>query len=948
MREMRRMKKNIFHLLFTALLLAAVWSVPSYADEDPVELDLAKGDVVITNAGYSHGGGKIVPHQGSYVITSSSSEPVAHTITIESELADVTLRDVLAATADTSPLSLGGSLDHAMLRLQLDGTNVLQCTKGNYAGIFVPEGALLVIEDSMGSLSVTGSGTAAGIGGGSREEPLPGIVSENCGSITIHGGIITVTGGTAGGSGIGGAVGGRGGSIEITGGSLVISPGADGTGMGSSSKWADKQNGGSIEITGGTVSISGSLGAEGDVLLGVEDGAPWVVAEQMGARINGFSGVLFQGTEGRFYGNRTYVLERDRTILTGKTLLADAKTTVEIREGACLTINGTFENEGSLRLASENCIKQGKEGRLGGRGKFTVPGITADMISVPSNLVYDSTEGEDITGTVLEQIQLDRKKRGRKELFGVEFTVIPDFTGWDTKEIDWPVLEPGEYTVTFSKGGEQPLKKRFMVYSPGEAVRSGLASIEVFQKPFKMTYSYGDSFDSTDMIVVGTYEDGSIRNVTSLVNVEWETFDLGVHAVKITCARDEERQELSCLLEGIVIVAKEIDVSDLYWNVEEFVYDGMEKTITLEGRMPEGVIADRKTSVGKDAGTYTAEVHFSLSGSMDQEHYVIVGPNPLRAEWTINPKELTWETGGLSAAGQAGESRERKISLYGTLEAMGVLSEDREEVVSQWPAARLDGFYEGTEAGEQEIALSWKGGFEPSVGSNYCLPKEMPVVLGVIHDVRSLSEPKELSEDGRTYRAEMEIGISQVPEGLAEDPRLSRPQGIETRMRRAVTEQDPAVLITNTAVYDINLLVLLQGDVWEKLETDAFPEGGVTMTLPYPGKTNGNDYEFTIAHMYTEKRGSHSAGDVEYLAVTKTPEGLQFKTASLSPVSIGWRLTTDRAPGEDTDASGLSSEELATLILCIVLAVLAVAAVAVILKFGILPKLKEKEDDFKP
>ena len=71
-------------------------------------------------------------------------------------------------------------MDHAMVRLSLDGTNILQSIEGDHAGIYVPEGAFLVIEDSAGSLSVTGAGTAAGIGGTGNSEALEGTSPENC------------------------------------------------------------------------------------------------------------------------------------------------------------------------------------------------------------------------------------------------------------------------------------------------------------------------------------------------------------------------------------------------------------------------------------------------------------------------------------------------------------------------------------------------------------------------------------------------------------------------------------------------------------------------------------------------------------------------------------------------------------------------------------------------
>ena len=115
----------------------------------------------------------------------------------------------------------------------------------------------------------------------------------------------------------------------------------------------------------------------------------------------------------------------------------------------------------------------------------------------------------------------------------------------------------------------------------------------------------------------------------------------------------------------------------------------------------------------------------------------------------------------------------------------GILSQDREETESQWPAARLEGSYEGTEAGEQEITLAWKTGREPSVGGNYCLPEEMPVITAMINDVKALPEAEELAGNGLNCRQEMEIGISHVPDALMELPKLNSPKGVETRMRTA-------------------------------------------------------------------------------------------------------------------------------------------------------------------
>ncbi len=296
---------------------------------------------------------------------------------------------------------------------------MLQCIEGDNAGIAVPQGAFLVIEDSGGSLSVTGSGTGAGIGGTGSEGAPEGRNPQSSGNITIHGGIVTATGGLKGGSAIGGAAGGAGGTIQITGGYITASANIDATGIGSSPGWEDKETAGSIEITGGVVKVNGNLGAEGDVLTGADNEGPWVEAERVGGRISGFSGMLFQESEGHIYGNQTYVIEEDRTILSGNTLKLASKDILEVRDGASLTLNGSLENEGALRLGAEDCMKLSKEGKLGGRGKFTVPGITADMISIPDNLVYEASgeEAADITESVLEKITLNRNRRGKRAVW---------------------------------------------------------------------------------------------------------------------------------------------------------------------------------------------------------------------------------------------------------------------------------------------------------------------------------------------------------------------------------------------------------------------------------------------------------------------------------------------------------------------------------------------------
>ena len=85
-----------------------------------------------------------------------------------------------------------------------------------------------------------------------------------------------------------------------------------------------------------------------------------------------------------------------------------------------------------------------------------------------------------------------------------------------------------------------------------------------------------------------------------------------------------------------------------------------------------------------------------------------------------------------------------------------------------------------------------------------------------------------------------------------------------------------------------------------------FPEGGVTLTLPYPDGTSAEAHDFVVAHMFAYSvKGKHNAGDIECPAVTKTENGLQFTVTGLSPIAIGWtEAVVPTATPEPTSVPG--------------------------------------------
>ena len=260
------------------------------------------------------------------------------------------------------------------------------------AGIHVPNGATLNIkcsetdthtclETSCGKLSATGGHFSAGIGGKQNE---------GCGKVVIDGGIVTASGNSAG---IGGGDHGSGGDITITGGIVTATGGLGAAGIGGAGN--PRGVGGLVKITGGVVAATGNGGGAG---IGGGDGcagATVVITGGIvtatvdvtgggnaagigggdGAMENGtfststngttgnavifassnlegneigddydtsnWSGVIFQGTGGKVYGNVS--LSDSFKIPSGYTLEIPDGATLTIPEGVIITNNGTID-----------------------------------------------------------------------------------------------------------------------------------------------------------------------------------------------------------------------------------------------------------------------------------------------------------------------------------------------------------------------------------------------------------------------------------------------------------------------------------------------------------------------------------------------------------------------------------------------------------------------------
>ncbi len=261
---------------------------------------------------------------------------------------------------------------------------------------------------------------------------------------------------------------------------------------------------------------------------------------------------------------------------------------------------------------------------------------------------------------------------------------------------------------------------------------------------------------------------------------------------------------------------------------------------------------------------------------------------------TVAPKALAWDISALEAKDRLDLIKNGAATLYGELKLAGILEKDKADVKFVCPADKLSGVYAAVAAGSQKVTLSWKNaqdipGLQGSKSGNYTMPSGLPQLMGKISVVDTSLPSLPESTEGKDFKVQVENGISKVPDAFQNIEHLNTPGKIENHMRLKIKESSVKVPDANIVVYDVELLVNINGTGWQKATKDNFPSTGLTVTLPYPSGTGRDTHDFVVAHMFTADMNGFRAGDVEYPAVTKTENGITFKVNGLSPVSVGWK-----------------------------------------------------------
>ena len=131
--------------------------------------------------------------------------------------------------------------------------------------------------------------------------------------------------------------------------------------------------------------------------------------------------------------------------------------------------------------------------------------------------------------------------------------------------------------------------------------------------------------------------------------------------------------------------------------------------------------------------------------------------------------------------------------------------------------------------------------------------------------------------DGTKYQV-VQDEVQGVP-----DTSFDSEEEVKTELLRVLNTRLDGATEENTLMQDITLYVSADnGTTWTEATGENFPQGGITVKVPYPAwLENPETYTFIVVHM------CHN-GSTEQPAVIKLEKGIQFTLTSFSPVAVSW------------------------------------------------------------
>lgn len=180
--------------------------------------------------------------------------------------------------------------------------------------------------------------------------------------------------------------------------------------------------------------------------------------------------------------------------------------------------------------------------------------------------------------------------------------------------------------------------------------------------------------------------------------------------------------------------------------------------------------------------------------------------------------------------------------------------------------------------------------------------------------IRIVNDTTSVGQDGEIrVRVVLNQGIHDIPDTLVAH-NLDTEEKIYEKLKNCINENSMYVYEDdNLILYDVKLQVSFNsGRTWHNATEDNFPDGGLSVTLPYPEEVQVEGKNFVVAHMFTHNFRGVEAGDVECPEVTAMEDGVHFTVKSLSPIMLGWSdVLRENEDPATTEASGSTPEQTA-------------------------------------
>lgn len=639
------------------------------------------------------------------VITVSTSEAVAIILN------NATIN--LTSTAGDCRLIKINDYSQVTLKLQRDNTLRLSKQSGIHensgAAIEVCEQASLIIEsadgiDANGKLIVKSIG---GNWGGAAIGSAAGEASNytKAGAITINSGTIIATSeGVTGAAAIGGGVQGNATSITINGGVITAiggggfnhaGAGIGGGGAGGAAGYI-AINGGYVVAMGGTIGITapgigGGNGGNNGTFSTDPNGDAVIIASSIADQSNNesWSGLIFEGNEGKIYGNRnTFTLSQDIEIPKGKELTISEGQSLEVNSYT-LTNKGTIKNAGTIT----GIVTNSESGHV-------LTKLTEPMVSVTTPVVYNGQAQTPVT------------------IAGYEVNTDYTLSGSNNTNAG----NAATVTVSPTRGGNlygDPITKTFTI---SQATNGWTTELSM------NGWTYGETANEPSAAAAqgsATYKYYSkVADSEEYVSLDAKPTNAGTWYVKASVTGVANYNDLtSRYVEFVIAKATPTITLNVPTTAEDLIYDGNPKTVTasvsgvglisttvnLSYKVKDADDATYAETAPQNAGSYTVKA--SYDG--DANHMAA----EVTANFTIHPKTLTAEMVKLDSESFTYNGRAQQPNISAT-------DADLSETITVTPTWSTE--YTYTNVGTYNVTVTASGNYTGSTTKSYSIAKATP------------------------------------------------------------------------------------------------------------------------------------------------------------------------------------------------------------------------------